>query len=252
MRKSMYFLLLLGLAQQPLRADQLEKQDVLVSAAASLKEVMLYSAPIFERQNPGSRLLFNFGSSGQLKSQIQSGAPADVFISAAAADMDAIERSSLTVAGTRRSVAGNSIVLIKNSLSKVEIRRTSDLVSPEVTRIAIGNPATVPAGRYARQVLEKRGLYDKLSGKLVLAENVRQVLDYVARGEVDAGFVFLTDAKVEPKALVVEHIPDAGHAPIVYPAAALRDGKNISGAKKFLGFLLSKEGKAAFRRYGFK
>ncbi len=251
MTKSLYLFLLLGLAQQPLSAAELEKQDVLVSAAASLKDVMLYSAPFFEKQNPGSRLVFNFSASGQLKSQIESGAPADVFISAAASDMDAVERSSLTVGGTRSVLAGNSLVLVKSSLAKARIRQTSDLASPDVTRIAIGNPATVPAGRYARQVLEKRGLYDKLFVKLVLAENVRQVLDYVARGEVDAGFVFLTDAKVEPKAVIVENIPDAEHTPIVYPAAALSNGKNISGAKKFLEFLLSKKGKAAFRRYGF-
>jgi len=251
MTKSLYLFLFLGLAQQPLSAAELEKQDVLVSAAASLKDVMLYSTPLFERQNPGSRLVFNFGASGQLKSQIESGAPVDVFISAAASDMDAVERSSLTVEGTRSVLAGNSLVLVKSGLTKANIRRASDLASPAVTRIAIGNPATVPAGRYARQVLEKRGLYDKLSGKLILAENVRQVLDYVARGEVDAGFVFLTDAKVEPKALIAENIPDSEHAPIVYPAAALGNGKNISGAKKFLEFLISKNGKAAFRRFGF-
>lgn len=251
MTKSLYLLLLLGLAQQPAAAAEPEKQDVLVSAAASLKDVMLYSAPLFEKVNPGFRLVFNFGASGQLKSQIESGAPVDVFISAAASDMDAVERAGLAVEGTRGVLANNSLVLVKNSLGKIKIIRTSDLASPEVTRIAIGNPATVPAGRYARQVLEKRGLYDKLSAKLILAENVRQVLDYVARGEVDAGFVFLTDAKVEPKALIAENIPGAEHAPIVYPAAALSNGKNISGAKKFLKFLSSKKGKAAFRRFGF-
>ncbi len=140
--------------------------------------------------------------------------------------MDALEKNGLIAAETRKTVAQNTLVLIRSRQGKG--------TKKEPSRIAIGNPATVPAGRYAKEALEKRGLYAKLQGKLVLAENVRQVLDYVARGEADEGFVYKTDAMTEPKVEIVEVIPGDQHQPILYPAAVVKAAKNASAARKLI------------------
>lgn len=218
--------------------------EVLVSAAISLKDVMAAITPDFEKANTGIKLAFNFGASGQLKIQIENGAPADAFLSAARADTDSLERKGFLVPGTRQIIAKNTLVLIRNKSKK--------LSPTSFTRIAIGNPATVPAGRYAKETLEKRKLFEKLKSKLILTENVRQVLDYVARGEVDAGYVYMTDAMIEPKVEVVERIPSDQHSPILYPAAVLKDGKNTQGAKRFVDFLMTAEARKAFKKYGFE
>ncbi|MDD2806274.1 MAG: molybdate ABC transporter substrate-binding protein [Elusimicrobiales bacterium] len=242
--------LVLLLAALPARASE-ARGEILVSAAVSLKDVLQYAAPIFEGENPGLKVDFNFGGSGQLKAQIQGGAPVDVFISASAADMDGLEAGELIVEGTRRDAARNRLVLVKGKALKSGLKGVAGLASPGISRIAIGNPATVPAGRYAAEALRKRGLYGAVEARLILAENVRQVLDYAARGEVDAGFVYLTDARVEPRVEIAEVLPASDHAKIVYPCAVLKNAPNPAGAAKFTDFLLSKKGKSAFRRFGF-
>ncbi|HAH04970.1 MAG TPA: molybdate ABC transporter substrate-binding protein [Elusimicrobia bacterium] len=227
-------------------------EEVLVSAAASLKDVLEAAAPAFEKREPGVQLVFNLGASGQLRMQVENGAPVDAFLSAGVSDMDALERKGLLLPGTRADVAGNALVLIRSRARPPRVWRVDDLALKGVSRVAMVNPVTSPAGRYARQALEKRGLYDKLKGKLIFAENVRQVLDYVARDEADAGFVYKTDALIEPKAELVETVPPDAHEPILYPAAALKTGKNPDGAKKFVEYLRSKQGAALFRRHGFR
>ncbi len=226
--------------------------EVLVSAAASLKDVMGDIAPAFERTNPGTRLTFNFGASGQLRIQIENGAPADVFISAGAADMDALEQKGLIDDSTRRDVARNTLVLIRNRAAAPGFRSMEGLANESVARIAIGNPATVPAGLYAKEALESAGLYDRLKARLVLGENVRQVLDYLARGEADAGFVYRTDAMTESRVEVVEAIPASRHQAIRYPAAALKTGDHAASAKAFVEYLRSQEARRIFGKYGFE
>lgn len=231
------------------RKDNIE---ILISAAASLKDVMGAITPAFEKRSPGIRLTFNYGASGQLRIQIEYGAPADVFISAAVADMDALEQKGLIDRNTRQDVARNSLVLIRNRTVGPHFQKTEDLSNKDIVRVAIGNPVTVPAGRYAREALESGNLYDRLKSKLILGENVRQVLDYVARGEADAGFVYRTDAMAESKVEVVEIIPASRHKPILYPAAALKTGNNAASAKKFVEYLRSEEAQRIFRKYGFE
>jgi molybdate transport system substrate-binding protein len=226
--------------------------EILVSAAASLKDVLSAMTPAFEKLNPGIRLAFNFGGSGQLRIQIENGAPVDVFISAAPEDMDELEHKNLIDKDARCEVAKNSLVLIRNRALGPRFQRMEDLLEKAIVRVAIGNPITVPAGRYAREALESANLYDRLKDKLVFGENVRQVLDYVTRGEADAGFVYRTDAIAEPKALIVETVPRNRHSPILYPAAALTAGNNTTAARKFIEFLRSEEARALFRKYGFQ
>jgi molybdate transport system substrate-binding protein len=226
--------------------------EILISAAASLRDVMGAITTAFEKMNPGIRLSFNYGASGQLRIQIENGAPADVFVSAAVVDMDALEQKGLIDKNTRCEVAKNSLVLIRNRTLGPRFQKTEDLSNKAIVRVAIGNPTTVPAGRYAKEALESESLYDRLKDKLVLGENVRQVLDYVARGEADAGFVYRTDAMTEPKVEIVEAIPESHHKPIIYPVATLKTGNNAIIAKKFIEFLRSEESQAIFRRYGFE
>lgn len=233
-------------------AQRRDKSEILISAAVSLKDVMSAVTPAFEKMNPGIRLTFNYGASGQLRIQIENGAPADVFISAATGDMDILQQKGLIYEDTRRDVAGNSLVLIRNRTVGPRFAKMEELAGNNVVRVAIGNPVTVPAGRYAKESLESANLYARLKGKLILGENVRQVLDYVARGEADAGFVYRTDAMAESRVEIVEKVPASRHRPILYPAAAVRLSGEAAAAKKFVQYLSSAEARSIFRRYGFE
>ncbi len=168
-------------------------QEITVSAAISLKEAFTELSKTFEAGQKRRRVQFNFGASGDLVRQIAGGAPVDVFASAGLKEMDELERQGLTAPGSRVNFAGNTVVLAVPAASTFRLEAFSDLTRKEVKKIAIGNPQTVPAGRYAEQVLRSLNLWEPLKDKLVFAENVRQVLDYVARGEVDAGLVYATD-----------------------------------------------------------
>jgi molybdate transport system substrate-binding protein len=226
--------------------------EILISAAVSLKDVMGSITPAFEKVNPGIKLTFNYGASGQLRIQIENGAPADVFISAAVADMDTLEQKGLIDKNSRHDVAGNSLVLIRNRTVGPHFQKLADLSNQDIIRVAIGNPVTVPAGRYAKEALESENLYERLKNKLVFGENVRQVLDYLSRGEADAGFVYRTDAMTESRVEIVEIIPVSRHKPILYPAAALKSGNNGANARQFVEYLRSEEARRIFRKYGFE
>jgi molybdate transport system substrate-binding protein len=232
--------------------ERKERSEILISAAASLKDVMGALARDFEKSNPGVKLTFNYGASGQLKMQIENGAPADLFLSAAVADMDALDDKGLLDRATRINIAGNALVLIRNRSRGPRIQNVEELFMRSVDRIAIGNPATVPAGRYAKEALESWGFYDRLKNKLIFSENARQVLDYVARGEVDAGFVYKTDALTESSVEVVETIATNRHKPIFYPAAVLTAGKHPALAKQFIEYLRTEEARRIFRKHGFE
>jgi molybdate transport system substrate-binding protein len=245
-------LLLLILALRWTGQASAAEHELLVSAAMSLKEALTEAGVAFERAQPTVKVSFNFGASGPLRAQIANGAPVDVFVSASADDVAALEGHGLLLAGTRVDVARNTLVLVRpRSGGAFALAALADLSRPEVGRVAIGNPASVPAGRYARETLAASGLDRALAGKLILAENVRQVLDYVARGEVDAGFVYRTDVRTEPRVLVVAEIAEGSHAPIVYPAAVVAASRSVSAARAFVLFLRSSEARALFERHGF-
>ena len=234
-------------------AGVVRAQGITVSAAISLKEAFTELGKTFEAGQKGRRVQFNFGASGDLVRQIAGGAPVDVFASAGLKEMDELERQGLTVPGSRVNFAGNIVVLAIPATSPVLIESFSDLLRKEVKKIAIGNPATVPAGRYAEQVLKSLKLWEPLKDKLIFAENVRQVLDYVARNEVDAGLVYATDAATKSKELKkVLPAPEGSHLPVVYPLAAVKGGKNEGLSRAFIALVISDEGKRILGRYGLK
>jgi molybdate transport system substrate-binding protein len=143
--------------------------------------------------------------------------------------------------------------LIQPASSKLEIKRFEDLMKPEIKKVSIGNPQTVPAGRYAQEVLTYFKLWDGIKDRLIFAENVRQVLDYVARNEVDAGIVYMTDAKLREKEVrVIAAAADESHKPVVYPLGIVKDSKNEASAKAFITLILSEEGKKILQKYGFE
>ncbi len=231
------------------------QQELTVSAAASLTNAFKEIGGAFEASRNKTakvKVLLNFASSGALMQQISGGAPVDVFASAAQREMDELEKKGLIITSTRHNFAANGIVLIKPAASKTALKGFEDLKNPAVKKIAIGNPATVPAGMYAQQALKYSKVLDGIKDRLVFGENVRQVLDYVARGEVDAGIVFSTDALVRAKeVVVVASAPPGSHKQALYPAAIVKDSKNAGLARAFIDFLLSPEGKRILAKYGF-
>lgn len=226
-------------------------KEITVSAAISLKNAFEEIGKKFEAKN-GAKVVFNFGASGALAQQIERGAPVDVFASAAQKDMDRVDAKGLLVPLTRVNFVRNSVVLVVPSQGTV-LKGFEDLKAASIKKIAIGNPKTVPAGRYAAEVLDYFKLSDIIRDKLVFTENVRQVLDYVVRGEVDAGVVYYTDAAaMEKDAKVVVTAPKESHKPIVYPIALIKGTKIKVAAKSFVDFVLSHEGGKILEKHGFK
>ncbi len=228
-----------------------EKKEILVLAAASLSNVMTEIKTKYEAKNPGIKLTFNFGSSGPLQKQIEQGAPADLFISAGASQVDALEKENLLASGTRSNLLGNALVLVVPIDNAKKINSFEDITKAEL--LSMGDPASVPAGKYAQETLKNMKLWDSLRPtSIVYGKDVTQVLTYVENGNVDAGFVYTSDALSSSKVKVVATAPADSHSSIVYPAAAISSSKNLNEDKDFLTYLSGAEAKALFVKYGFK
>ena len=225
--------------------------DLTVSAAASLNNAFKEIGPAFEAANPGTKLQFNFAASDALLAQISKGAPVDVFASADQETMDKAQAEMLLVAGTRRNFANNALVLITPADGAVQLAALADLQKAEVKRIALGKPEGVPAGRYAKGALEAAKLWTAVEPKAVFATNVRQALDYVARGEVEAGFVYATDAAAQKDKVRIA-FDVATTTPIEYPIAVIGASTQTLLARDFLAFVASSEGRAVMAKYGFR
>jgi len=222
--------------------------DITVSAAASLNNAFREAASAYEATHPGVKVLLNFGASDALVAQISKGAPVDVF---ASADQDAMDKAQPHVApGSRRDFASNRLVVAVPVQSTLQLHTLADLGQPAFKRLTTGNPASVPVGRYTKAALEKAGHWTALEQKFVFAINVRQALDYVARGEVEAGFVYQTDvASQADKVRSVLAVPTV--TPITYPLAVIREAPNAAGARAFADFIMSAGGQAIMARHGF-
>lgn len=224
--------------------------QLIVSAAASLTDALKELAPIYRQAHSTVAVRYNFASSGALQQQIENGAPADVFISAAAKQMDALQQKNLLAADTRRNLLTNRLVLIVPANAS-GVTNLKSLADSRVKRIVIGDPRSVPAGQYAEEALTKAGVWQQLKPKYVLANNVRQVLQFVAAGNADAGLVYLTDAKTTDKVKIAQTIPANFHSPIVYPIAVLKNSRNPTASKNFEQFLLTGKARKVFAKYGF-
>lgn len=226
--------------------------ELIVSVPASLTDAVTEIQPHFEAAFPDVKLRLNFGSSGALQQQIEHGAPVDVFISAADAPVNQLIERGLIAESSVRPVAANRLVLISPAhRSAVAIDDWADLQSERVRRVAVGDPQHVPAGIYARETLESLALWDPLQPRFVLGEDVRQVLQYVRLGAVDAGIVYSTDAASAPLVKVVAAAPVGSHHPIIYPAAPIQTSRHPEEAHAFVEFLLSEAARQVFSKHGF-
>lgn len=224
--------------------------ELLVSAAASLTNAFKDLATQFEATHPGTTVLTTFGASDVVLQQIIHGAPTDVFASADQKAMDKAVAAQVVDPATRTDFVRNEVVLIVPTDNPGKIQSIKDLHDAAVKRVAFGNPASVPVGRYTQAALETSGDWDAVREREVLGQNVRQVLSYVERGEVDAGFVFATDAAtMRDKVKVVQTLQTP--TPVVYPIALVkREGRSAS-AQAFLEYVLSEQGQAVLAKYGF-
>jgi molybdate transport system substrate-binding protein len=226
------------------------KEELVVSAAVSLKDAFNEIGKLNE-QRTGAKTNFNFGASGALQKQIESGAPADIFASAGAKQMDELVAKNLILTGTKVDFARNALVLIQPA-NAAPISSFIDLSKADIKKIAVGNPKTVPAGQYTEQALNKLKLLPEIQAKLIFAEDVRQVLDYVVRGEVDAGIVYSSDAlRAGNRVKVVTQAPNDSHDEIVYPIGIIKDSKRQDAARKFIELVLSNEGQSILVKHGF-
>ena len=223
-----------------------EKPALTVSAAASMKDALgeinnSYSA---------ATISVNYGASGALQRQIEQGAPVDVFISAASKNMDELARAGLVDAATRRNIAANRLVLVV-PLAGSKLRSFRDLNTNKVTRFAMGAPDSVPAGKYAQQVLSNLKIYEAVLPKAVLSKDVREVLTQVELGNVDAGIVYKTDALTSKQVRIAATAPARLHKPILYPIAVVSDSKNKAAAGAYARFLAGPAAGRIFKKYGF-
>lgn len=231
----------------PLSGNAAEQKEIIVSAAASLTNAFADIKEAFEKKYPDITVRLNFAASNPLLKQMEQGAPVDVFASADQETMDKACKAAVVEQKSRVNFARNSLVLIvpKGGTSL----KTVDALL-QVKRLAVGNPASVPAGRYAREALSAAGIWEKVQPAIITGTNVRQVLDYVSRGEVDAGIVYGTDA-AQQAARVDVALVLSGHTPVLYPIAVATTGQNAQEGSLFLDFVCSPEGQAVLARFGF-
>lgn len=220
-----------------------------ISAAASLRDALEQIQPLYEQQQ-SVKLTYNFGSSGALQQQIEQGAPVDVFISAAAKQMNALQQKGELIDDTRRDLLRNQIVLIVPSNAS-GIAAFQDLASDRVRRVGLGEPRSVPAGTYAEEVLTALKILNAVKPKAVYAKDVRQVLNFVETQNADAGIVYRSDALSSDQVKIVATAPETSHSPVIYPIAVLKRTPNPDAARNFVQFLSSDTAKAVFDKQGF-
>jgi len=227
-----------------------ENVELTISAAASLKDAMDVIQKTYQEEHPEVRLKFNFGASGSLQQQISQGAPVDLFFSAAEEKFELLVEKGTIAKEDGLDLLGNELVLVVPKEDQ-SIKGFEDLVKEEISKMSIGTPETVPAGKYAKESLEKMDVWKEVASKVVYAKDVRQVLSYVETGNVDAGIVYKTDALVSDKVEIVASADPATHTPIIYPIGVIKDSKQYDAAKEFYQYLQSDDALKVFEKYGF-
>lgn len=230
----------------------MEKKEVAISAAASLTDALNELKIIFEDEHDDVSVTLNFGSSRKLATQIEQGATADIFLSASMEDMERLKEHGLVNETTMVEFTENSLVLITNKVVNNPVSSFEQLGTARFDHISMGEPDTVPAGRYGKEVLKHLQLWAPLRDKLVLGSDVRQVLTHVEMGNADYGIVYASDAKTSDKVIVVAEADPSWHTNIVYPGSVMSDSVHPTEAQDFLDLLSGKKGRAVLQKYGFK
>lgn len=239
-----------ALSVAALLAIAVRAADVAVFAAASLTDAFKEIAKIYEPAS-GDKLVFNFGASSLLARQIKEGAPADLFFSADEAKMDELTKAGLIETGTRVSLLSNTLVIVVAKDGGATVGVPADLAKTSIARIALAEPQTVPAGIYAKEYLQKIGLWKQVIDKVIPTENVRACLAAVESGNVDTGIVYKTDALISKKVKIACEVSVAEGPKISYPLAVVKNAKQVEAARHLATYLASPEAKAIFVKYGF-
>ncbi len=230
--------------------EKVSEGEINISAAASLQDALEEITSTYEEEK-GVKFNLNFGGSGALQTQIEEGAKADIFISAAQKQMKALVEGGLIEEENVSDLLINDVVLIVQKDDENKVTKIEDLANEEVTLVALGEPESVPVGQYSQEILDYYEIADLVNEKATYGSDVRQVLNWVASGEVDAGFVYRTDAMIEEGVEIIEAAPEGSHKPVIYPAAILKDAENKELANDFLEYLKSDEALEVFENYGF-
>lgn len=238
-------------ATQSVSATPAAKVELTVSAAASLTDALNEIGKTYEAAHANVKLAFNYGASGTLQQQIEQGAPADLFLSAAGKNMKALVDKQLIDAGKQRNLLSNELVVVVPANSKLALFGIADLAKPEVKVLSVGIPESVPAGQYARDALTNARLWDALQGKTVQGKDVKQVLQTVETGNADAGFVYKSDALTSAKAKIAFAVAPGTYGAIEYPVGIVKATKHAKEAEELYVYLQSKEALDIFVKYGF-
>lgn len=222
-----------------------------VAAAASLTDVMKELAEEYKKENPDVKITFNFGGSGALQQAIENGGQTDLFYSAGKKQMEALDKAGLLAEGTKKDLLINELVLVVPADGGQDLKSFEDLKKKSVRKIAVGDNS-VPVGQYTQEVFKSLKFGEEVEMKEVLGTDVRQVLSWIAGCEADAGVVYATDTVADKDVRVICKAPEGSHKPIVYPAAVLKETKNLEEAKAFLSFTGSEKAKKIFKKYGFE
>ena len=236
---------------QPTPPAKPQVVELYVSAAMGLKEALLDIKKEYEAQYPEVKIVYNLAAAGVLQSQIEQGAPADVFISASEKQVNELQKKNLLQPATRKNLVSNQLVLIVPKDSKLGLSNFADLALDKVKTFAIGAPETVPAGQYGQEVLTHLGIWEKVKAKAVLGKDVRALVAYAETGNVEASIVFSTVAATSEKVKIVAVAPVESHQPIIFPGAVLTGSKQPKAAEEFLNYLASPDGMKVFVKYGF-
>lgn len=230
------------------------KVEITVSAAASLNDALTKIKSNYEKKHKNITISLNLGGSGALEQQILQGAPADLFISAGEKQFNDLQQKGLIDSKKNTNLLKNQLVLVTNKSKPANLTSFADLVKDNVNKVAIGTPEAVPAGLYAMQTLQHEGIWDALNSKdkLVRTKDVRQVLTFVETGNVDAGIVYMTDAKVSKKVKIIASAKENTHEPITYPTGVIKASKHHAEANDFFDYLTSKDAKTVFEQFGFE
>lgn len=229
----------------------IQETELLISAAASMTDVLTEITEVYKNVDPSTKLTFTFGGSGALQTQIEEGAPVDIFMSAAQKQMTALEEGEHIISETKKTLLVNKVVLITPIDSTLAITSFEDLTTDDVKKIGLGDPASVPVGQYSEEVFTSLNILDQVNVKSVYGSDVRTVLTWVENGEVDCGVVYATDASSTDKVKVITEAPEGSHKEVTYPVAVIKDSKNVDTAKAFLDYLSTEEAAKIFVKYGF-
>lgn len=229
-----------------------EKVQITVSAAASLKDVLAELSSVYEKDHPNVSIKFNFGSSGALQQQIEQGAPADLFFSAAEDKFNRVVNQGLIDKKDSVKLVENSLMLIVPKGKNQHVNSFKDLAEGKIEKLAVGKPESVPAGKYAKETLTNLDVWSKVQSKIVYCKDVRQVLSYIETGNADAGIVYRTDALSSDQVETVETAKSDLHTPIVYPLGIVKNTKHREQSEEFYQFLQSDQAVKAMEKYGFK